>query len=920
MVKKAAQATPNRLLKAARKERGWTQQEVADRIGAPLALSVSRWESGTTFPSAYYIERLCHLFGKSPRELGLSQLEGEAAETRPSGLASGAPDVSPPPAARQEETTLPDIPLSASASAVQGQYGASLLTFRDDSLPLPLTPLIGREEEVTAVCALLRRPEVRLVTLTGTGGIGKTRLALRVATDVRSDFADGVFFVSLASLSDPALVVPVIAQALGFKDTEQRPLLERMQAALREKRLLLLLDNFERLTPAAPRLLELLACCAQLKLLVTSRAVLHVQGEYEFPLSPLALPSREPFPAPEALAQYPAVALFLQRAQAVRSDFRLTPLNAAAIAEICVRLDGLPLALELAAARMKLFSAQELLAQLEHPLAVLTGGPQDLPVRQQTLRNTIQWSYQLLNAQEQCLFRRLSVFAGGCTLEAAQAVCAALAGTERVGQFLECVASLLDKSLLQIIQQEGKESRLYLLETIREYAGECLTASGELEATHLAHALYYLRLAEEAESKLAGPQHAEWVGRLEREHGNLRAALECALSHEECRVALRIASALPDFWLIEGHVSEGHALLERALAISEGVETALLAKALAALGWLACAQGDFEQAAAWCQQSLALYRELGETRGIALALYRLGWVALFRGDYARARLLLEESLAHFRALDDKVGISYVLGALGNISIVRGDYTSAGMLLEESLALQRKVGYTSGIAETLNLLAMALLYRGELTRAQALLEEGLALCKQIGYKRGTALALVLEGLVALGLGEHATARAAARVLLEEGLTLARTGGWRQVVVWGVYGLGWVTFFEQDYAAAGLLFEEGLTLCKELGNKTFMAFYLEGLASTVAAQGQPARAAQLWGAAQTLRQTIDAAVPPFVQPLYESFVTNLQVQLGEEAFTTLWNQGQTMTLDQVLSVGEPAGTFSPDRQERRQFHEH
>jgi len=898
MVKKAAYATPNRLLRAARMERGWTQQQVADRIGAPLSLNISRWENGTAFPSAYYIEKLCQLYGKSMRELGLSQVadETQGGTSLPSASVERMPSSSVQEIGQQEQAEPP----------TQGLYRAHLLTARDDTFPLPLTPLVGREGDVLEVCALLRRQEVRLVTLSGTGGIGKTRLALRVATELRPDFADGVCFVSLAALDDPALVVSTIAQALGLKESEHRTPLDLVQAALRDRRLLLLLDNFERLLPAAPQLVNLLARCPQLTILVTSRAVLHLQGEYEFPLSPLALPPLEPLPAMQALASTPAVTLFLQRAQAVRPTFQLREFNAQAIAEICVRLDGLPLAIELAAARSKLLSPHELLARLSHRLEVLTGGPQDLPLRQQTLRDTITWSYQLLPMQEQRFFRQLSVFAGGCTLEAAEAVCSALErGEESAGHLLEHVTSLLDKSLLQTIQQEGKESRVLMLETIREYGLECLAASGELEETCRAHALYYLRLAEEVESKLRGPQQIEWLGRLEREHVNLRTALQWALEHEECRLALCIASALLDFWLIQGHAGEGYAGLARSLANSEGVEAPVLAKAFSAFGWLAWAQGDFSQAEEWCQKSLTLYREEGETPGIALSLYRLGWVGILRGDHARARLFLEESLAHFRELDDSLGIGDALRALGNISLIQGEYTNASTLLEQSLTLYRKVGYTSGVAEALNLLARALLFQGELARAQALLEEGLALFRQIGYKQGVAFALLTKGFVVLGLGADGTARATARSLLEEGLALARVGGWRQSMIWGIHGLGLVAFFEQDYRAARSHFEEGLTLCRQLGNRTFAAFYLEGLAMTVAAQGQPAWAAQLWGAAHRLRQTINAAVPQFVQPIYEHFVTNLQAQLGEEAFRALWDQGQTMTLDQVLTVAEPAG---------------
>ncbi len=910
MVKKAAYATPNRRLRAARLEHGWTQQQVADRIGAPLSLNVSRWENGTAFPSAYYIERLCQLFGKSVLELGLSQL---ADETRDESSPLPIPGESAPPSSMQEERADQSVLASIRENPAQGVYRATLLTIRDDSLPLPLTPLIGREEEVASVCALLRQPEVRLITLTGAGGIGKTRLALRIASDLRADSAGGVCFVSLAALDDPALVVSTIAQALGLKESEHRTPLDLVQTALRDKHLLLLLDNFERLLPAASQLTVLLTGCPQLKVLVTSRAVLHVQGEYEFPVSPLALPELEALPALEVLVSVPAVALFLERARAVRPTFRLQDSNARAIAEICVRLDGLPLALELAAARSKLLSPQELLARLSHRLEVLTGGPRDLPIRQQTLRDTIRWSYELLDEEERRLFLQLSVFAGGCTLEAAQAVRTTLERDRKSGRLLERVTWLVDKSLLQIIQQEGKESRLAMLETIREYGLECLAANEDVEETYRAHALYYLRFAEQAEPRLRGPQQARWVGRLELEQDNLRAALQWALEHEEWRLALRLASALLDFWLIEGHVSEGHAQLSRALANSDGVEAAVLSKALVALGWIACVQGDYDYAEECCQKSLALSREVGETPAIAASLSRLGWVFMFRGDYAHARLLLEEGLAYYRELDESVGIGDSLRALANILLMQGEYARACALLEESLTYYRKPGYISGVAEALNLLAFALLYQGELARANSLVEEGLALCRQVGYKRGMAFALLTKGMVALGLGLDATARVRARTLLEEGLALARVGGWGQGIAWGVFGLGWIAFFEQDYEMARSRFAEGLAICRESGNKMLTAFHLEGLASILAAQGQPAAATQLWAAAERLRQIIHAAVPPLMRVTYKLFVTNLQNQLGEETFRSLWAEGQTMPLEQVLTAAELARISTPGREE-------
>ena len=434
------------------------------------------------------------------------------------------------------------------------------------NLPVQPTPLIGREKEVSILQDLLHREEVRLVTLTGPGGIGKTRLGLQVTAELSDRFADGVFFVNLAPLSNPELVLPAIAEVLDVKEIGGQPILSLLHAYLREKRLLLLLDNFEQVVRAALQVAELLASCPKLKVLVTSRMALHVRVEQEFAVPPLTLPDPKRLPDLVVLSQYEAVALFIQRARAVKSNFQVTNASAPAVAEICVRLDGLPLAIELAAARIKVLQPQALLARLGQRLAMLTSGAWDAPARQQTLRSTIEWSYQLLDADEQRLFRRLSVFVGGCTLEAVEAVWVALG--DPIPSMLDGVASLIDKNLLLQTAQEGEEPRLMMLETIREFGLECLATSGENEAARQAHAVYCLSLAEEADVWLWGPQQAVWLERLELEHDNLRAALSWPLedgpgegTSRRKEVALRLAGALDRFWFAHGHLSEGWAVL-----------------------------------------------------------------------------------------------------------------------------------------------------------------------------------------------------------------------------------------------------------------------------------------------------------------------------------------------------------------------
>jgi predicted ATPase/class 3 adenylate cyclase len=695
---------------------------------------------------------------------------------------------------------------------------------RPHNLPLQLTSFVGREQEVADARHELLRKGVRLLTLAGPAGTGKTRLALQVAEDALAEFANGVFFVALARLSEPDLLASTIGEAMGVREVPGQPLLHTLKDALQAQEVLLVLDNFEHVMEQAPQVGELLSACPSLKVLVTSREVLHLSPERVLEVQPLAVPDFQRPLSIEQLTHYDAVRLFVERAQAAQPSFSVTDGNGPAVAEICARLDGLPLAIELAAARVKLLPPQALLERLkleyDHRQIVLTGLVRDRPVRHQTLHSAIGWSYRLLKPLEQRLFAQLAVFSGGFALDAAEAVCTA--GSDEGSGVLEGVASLIDKSLLRQEEELVREPRFRMLETIREYALEQLKAAGELETMQSQLADVLLGLAERAEPELTGPEQVIWLDQLEKEHDNLRAVLKWCAETGALESSLRLGGALWRFWSTRGYLGEGLRWLDAALA-QAARPTRVLAKALNGAANLAREQGDYDKAKRLHEQGLAASREQDDRRGTAEALNNLGLIALYQGQHGAAQQYCGEGLALFREIDDKGGVAGALNNLGNLARERGDAERAAALHKESLALRRGLGDKRGVALSLNNLANVVLNQGDHRRAAALHEESLALRRELGDRAGVATSLNNLGNVARARGDYRAARAG----YEESLAVRRDLGDKRRVAAALNNLGIFERDQGDRERAAALLRESLSLRRELGDEKGMNAVLDNL---------------------------------------------------------------------------------------------
>ena len=787
----------------------------------------------------------------------------------------------------ETEALVATLAAPAGAPAASSIPARTAAADRVDALPVPLTPLVGRAREVEAIQDLLWCPEVRLVTLTGPGGIGKTRLALEAARQVAADFADGVGFVPLAPVRDPALVLPTVARALGVEEAGGRPIAELLREALRGREQLLVLDNVEQVIDAAPEVTGLLEAAPRLKALVTSREALHVRGEHALPTPPLALPGAGARGA-EAVARYEAVALFAARARAVAPGFALTDDNAATVAAICARLEGLPLAIELAAARVQDLPLEELLAGLAWRLRVLTGGYRDLPARQRTMRDAIAWSHDLLSEEEQALFRRLAVFAGGCTTESAEAVAAA----GQLDDVPGLVGSLAEKHL---VCREATDDgpRLTMLETVREYGLERLAASGEEAATRGAHAACYLALAERAEPELTGPEQAAWLDRLETEHDNLRAALAWTLDHDPSAAA-RLVGALWRFWWIRGYLSEGRAWAEAAVARGGGAVTER-ARALHAAGDLAQEQGDFDRATPLLEAGLAAARAAGERTVAVRCLTALGQIARDRGAYARATELHAEALTLCRAAVDRRGAAVALANLGGLAQMQGDYERAEAFYAEAAAALGAAGDRRNEATALSAMADVAVKRGDPERARRLAEDALARFRELGEWPGTAIVLTTLGDAARGQGD--LAGAAARY--EEALALFRAQGNLRLAAVALQNLGAIALDAGEAGRALALLGESLGLLRPSGDKENVAAALEVTARAIAALGKPCGATRLLGAAEALRESIGAPRPPGEEERHRGVLAEVRAGLGETAFAAAWESGRALALDEAIA---------------------
>lgn len=810
--------------------------------------------------------------------------------------------------AARRETLAPEHPPVAESSLTSlAPISQNAVTARADVVPIspaaaawsssgkaprPPGPFVGRAREVATVCARLREPDTRLLTLTGPGGIGKSRLALQVATMLESAYADGVRFVPLESITDPALVLPTIAAALDIPESAHHSSLERLALAIGARELLLVLDNFEQVAPAAMELERLLAVCAALTVLLTSRVALHLAREREYVVPPLSVPAPTDVWAPTDLLGYDAVALLIQCAQARAPDFVLTPANAHAVAAICARLEGVPLAIQLAAARIKLLPPVALQARLDQQLALLTGGPVDAPERQRTVRATLDWSYRLLSQPQQALFRRLAVFVGGWTLDAAEAICAG--GDVKREDILDQLCHLVDHSLV-LVDEQGDGARYRLLETVRQYALEALRDTGEEAELRNQHLAWFLRQAEEADAQTWIVPNFATMRVLKPDIDNFRVALEWSKRDMSGQTTLRLISAYHSLWHAAGAISEGRRALRLALAHADpSARTSAGALAAMSAGSLASLQTDPAEARPQLELALETFHALGDERNAVRALTIAARARHWAGNetaFAEAR---EEALSVCRRLGDPRALCETLWLWADLTLDQGDYVAARRQLEECHAACRQLNDAILRSFPLISLARVACKEGDLTRARAYAEEGLAL------RDGALPWLVAVALTSLGEVERcADHDERAAELFTQALMIFRAQDDGAGIAWSLHNLGQVALRAAEPRRAAALFAEALTARRQHGYTPGIASELAGMAGVCCLTGKHVQAARLLGAADVLLERSGSVLAPADERAYQRDLASFRVQIESGALTEAWATGRALPLEQAIA---------------------
>ncbi|MEO5952995.1 MAG: tetratricopeptide repeat protein [Chloroflexia bacterium] len=812
-------------LKQRRHELDLTQDAIADSVGCSTD-TIYKIEAGLRRPSRQVAELLAGCLQVSPNE-------------RPAFVKW----------ARGASIEQPSVAVEKGTS--DGFLVGSASTMRSNTLPVAPTHLIGREQEIARLRELLWHNKTRILTLVGPPGIGKTRLAQELAATLQDDFKDGMAYIPLASVLDPELLPATLAAGLGIKESSKHSLIETLQDTLRDKQLLLVLDNFEQIAEAAGVVTSLLSVAPQLKVLVTSRTPLHLRGEKLLSVPPLALPDLQHMPAYNELAEIEAVALFVERAQDAQNNFELTSENAALVAAICNQLDGIPLAIELAAAKIRLLSLPQLLARLEHRLSILTGGPRDAPMHQQTLRQSIESSYMLMNSDGQKLFRQLGIFLGPFTLEAAEEV---------TDTDIEGMEAILDQSLLRrqadgVMVGDG-EALFSMLSSIREYAREKLDAQGETDSTALKHTRYYLKLVLAAEPELSTANQKLWVNRLAASYADIRAAFNWSLKNGEIALALHMAGTLWRYWYVTGEFSDGRRWLELALGCGSDQPPEMRALVLHGIGTLAERQNDLAAAESYLLESIAIRQHSGNKHALANTLNSIGTVYYSQGSAEKAETAYRQALALHEELGEKEDMARIQGNLAMVYYSRGEYERASAILEETLAMRRELRFQVHIASALNNLALLMLLLGDYERSLTYSEDAVALDFELGDQMGRAFSLGNLGHAARRLGQYERAQSA--------------------------------------------LAESFLLFTNMGDKRNQAASLLRLAAVAVWSGKPARAARLYGVAEAVREAVDIEVDTAELADYQESLALTRDKLSQVELNAAWSVGRAMKSDEARAL--------------------